>query len=136
MSTIQLMIKDVGNESLKDWVIAIYDPATEKHSEDFYFFKSRLGGSDNTNCLLVGSLVKDNQFDEEVRPYLTALCESDTIQVLVGQYMYSKNKDKVDKLVGYLKLIKSYLNHTVGILLYEKWEDEETKWRKVEIITV
>lgn len=136
MSTIQLLIKNADQESLKNWVMAINDPVTEKQSGEFYFFGPRLEiGSDST-CLLVGSLLNNEQFDEEVNPYLHDLCEYNTIQIIIGQYMYSKNKDMVDKLARCLQLMKYCADSAEAIILYEEWEGEEAKWRKVEITTV
>lgn len=136
MRTIQLLIKEADKESFKNWILVIYDPVMEKQSGEFYFFGPRLEGNDNTDCLLVGSLLTPKQFEEKVRPYLQKLCEYETIQILIGQYMYSKNKELVDKLVNCLQLMKPCTDPTLGILLYEEWEKEETKWREIKITTV
>lgn len=136
MNTIQLLIKNADQESFKNWVMAINEPLVENQSGEFYFFGPRIAGSDDTTSLLVGSLLDDEQFDEEVSPYLYDLCECEKIQIVVGQYTYSKNKDAIEELANCLQRMNYYSDSTREILLYEEWEDEETNWREIEITTV
>lgn len=136
MSTTQLLIKNADQKSFRNWVMAINDPVTENQSGEFYFFGPRLEVGSDSTCLLVGSLLDDEQFNEDINPYLHDFCEYETIQIVIGQYMYSKNKEKVDRLARCLQLMKYCSDSAEAIVLYEEWEDEETKWRKVEITTV
>ena len=136
MSTIQLLIKNADKNSFRNWVMAINDPITERQSGEFYFFGPRLEGKSDSNCMLVDSIIDKEEFDSKVRPYLQEFCEYNTIQIIIGQYTYSKNKEMVDKLARCLQLMKYCSDSVASIVLYEEWENEETKWRKIEITTV
>ena len=136
MSAIQLLIKEAEQESYKNWVISVHDPLTDKQSEEFYFYGPGLDSEKNADYLFVGSSDNGEDFEENVRPYIIALCESNNIQIVIGQYTYSKSKKMVKKLARCIKQIKGCSASAREILLNEDWKSEEVRGRRVEIITV
>lgn len=136
MDRIQLMVKDADEEGIEKWVMSIYYPDKEEESQDFIFEVSE---EDEGNIYL------DFRCDdyEALEPFILRFSASSYLEVVVGRYTYSKNREEIEKLKAILEnmLPCCGLEDTeYGIALYNEHIREELGLakvlRKVEIITV
>lgn len=131
MFTIQLIIENADARRFQDWRMKICKPEIEVETEEFCLCGPRYD-SLGIQCLVVA--LKDNNGWYNIKPFLKDLCESKSIQIVIGKYCYFHRKEEVIKLIEYLgrQARVSDLNH--GILLYN--EDEIPKSRTIKVKTV
>lgn len=134
MSKIQILIKEANQGSFRNWVMTIYNPEEGKESKEFCFLAVINDISkEKPSFMMIRSCDMLVAFKEEIEPFLNQLCISNNVQIIIGQYMYSKSKDMLEKLVIFVKRMKRYLASDLQIELYGREEESE---RVVTVIKV
>lgn len=136
MSNIQLIVKEADMEGFSNWPMTIYKPAEEDESQRFKICVTE-GYSGEAYLNFPKNVAK------KLRSYILELSRSPRVELVIGEYSYSQNKEEVERLKGFISRMlpcNDLDDAEVGIALYNEGMKEmlgiDAPVREVELITV
>ncbi len=115
MSNIQIMLKDADQANFRNWIFSIYKPKEEAESPDFSICVDK----QQKDYYLKFNSEEDNV--EELKPFIEDLKKSKDIELVVGQYTYSKNEEGIKWIKSLLKFFSmrdsNLPNQEIGIVV-------------------